>query len=285
MEFTEYRKELKRLSRTELLELMIEQGKELDKVKRELAEARRQLEDRTFKMSKAGSIAEASLALGKVFEAAQEAADEYLKSIRTQGQCSDEDWERILDEAIAKREEDDNRNRKGKRRHRRARKSMKITARPVMTGQEQTEEAEIAEAEMQAETQTTEARYSEAAEATVESTYYNDEETEAGAVTVTEEAGETYEETPEATEITETAEGSEDHHNEDTKADAVTVIEEATDETYKEASIEPYEEPPIATYEEAPTATEITETAEGSDAEEAEAEGEVIERNAGSGIE
>ena len=278
MEFKEYRKELKRLSRTELLELMIEQGKELDKVKRELAEARRQLEDRTLKMSKAGSIAEASLALGKVFEAAQEAADEYLKSIRTQGQCSDEDWNRILDEAIAKREEDDNRNRKGKRRNRRARKSMKIAARPVMTQAEQTEEAEIMEAEAPAETQTTEARYSETAEAAAESTYFDNEETEAGAVTVTDEAtGETYEEAPEATEITETVEGFEDHHNEETEAGAVTVIEEAADGSY--------EETPIVTYEEAPITTETTETAEGSEADEANAEGEVIERNAGSGIE
>lgn len=278
MEFKEYRKELKRLSRTELLELMIEQGKELDKVKRELAEARRQLEDRTLKMSKAGSIAEASLALGKVFEAAQQAADEYLKSIRTQGQCSDEDWNRILDEAIAKREEDDNRNRKVKHRNRRSRKSMKIAARPVMTATEQTEEAEIMEAEAPAEPQTTEARYSEAAEAAVESTYYDNEETDAGAVTVNEEAaGETYEEAPEATEITETAEESEVHHNEETEAGAVTVIEEAADGSY--------EETPIVTYEEAPITTETTETAEGSEADEANAEGEVIERNAGSGIE
>lgn len=278
MEFKEYRKELKRLSRTELLELMIEQGKELDKVKRELAEARRQLEDRTLKMSKAGSIAEASLALGKVFEAAQQAADEYLKSIRTQGQCSDEDWNRILDEAIAKREEDDNRNRKVKHRNRRSRKSMKIAARPIMTATEQTEEAEIMEAEAPAETQTTEARYSEAAEAAAESTYYDNEETDVGAVTVNEEAaGETYEEVPEATEITETAEESEVHHNEETEAGAVTVIEEAADGSY--------EETPIVTYEEAPITTETTETAEGSEAEEANAEGEVIERNAGSGIE
>ena len=278
MEFKEYRKELKRLSRTELLELMIEQGKELDKVKRELAEARRQLEDRTLKMSKAGSIAEASLALRKVFEAAQEAADEYLKSIRTQGQCSDEDWNRILDEAIAKREEDDNRNRKGKRRNRRARRSMKITARPVMTQAEQTEKAEITEAEMPADTQTTEARYSEAAEAAAESTYYEYEETEAGAVTATEEAaGETYEEAPNAAEIAETVEGSEDHHNEETEADAVTVIKGAADESY--------EETPIVTYEDEPPVAEITETAEGSEAEGAEAEGELIERYAGSGTE
>lgn len=67
-------KELKKLNREELLELLLEQTQRND-------ELERQLNEKKIAIENAGSIAEASLALSKVFEAAQEAADTYLANI------------------------------------------------------------------------------------------------------------------------------------------------------------------------------------------------------------
>ena len=249
MELKEYRKELRRLSRTELLELMIEQSKELDRVRQELAIARAQLNDREIRLRQAGSIAEASLALGKVFEAAQAAADEYLKSVRMQGTCSDEDWERILDEAIARKETDDLQSHKAERKNRRSRLKVRIVSPRGLRAEARAEEARLTDAETPAGIQTTEARYSDAAETAAETTYYNDEETEPGAVTVSEAAvSDSYEETQDAAEITETETGSEHYYKADAETGAVTVNEDADS----------------VPYEEAQDAAEITETVEGS---------------------
>lgn len=75
-------KELKRLSRSELLEMLIAQASENEKLKQELEDARTALQDRSIAIDNAGSIAEASLQLNGVFEAAQAAAEQYLVNIR-----------------------------------------------------------------------------------------------------------------------------------------------------------------------------------------------------------
>ena len=87
-------KQLKRLSRTELLELLLEQTQRVETLELELEEARQQLQDRTLKMEKAGDLAQAALAINGVMEAAQQAAQQYLDSIaamqsRTQLQCEE----------------------------------------------------------------------------------------------------------------------------------------------------------------------------------------------------
>lgn len=75
-------KELKRLSRGELLEMLIAQASENEKLKQELEDAQAALQDRSIAIDNAGSIAEASLQLSGVFEAAQNAAEQYLANIR-----------------------------------------------------------------------------------------------------------------------------------------------------------------------------------------------------------
>ena len=75
-------RELRRLSRADLLELLIEQVKENERLTVCLAEKEARLADRRIQLEQAGSIAEAALKLSGVFEAAQEAADRYLESIR-----------------------------------------------------------------------------------------------------------------------------------------------------------------------------------------------------------
>lgn len=75
-------KDLKKLSRKQLLELLLTQTERADQLEQELAILRAKLEDRTVGMSESGSIAEAALRLNGVFEAAQAAADQYLENIK-----------------------------------------------------------------------------------------------------------------------------------------------------------------------------------------------------------
>lgn len=77
-------KELRRLSRMDLLEMLLEQSKEVERLQAELETVKKQLNDRRIMEQEAGSIAEAALRLNKVFEAAQQAADQYLENIRLQ---------------------------------------------------------------------------------------------------------------------------------------------------------------------------------------------------------
>ena len=83
-------RELQKLKRVELLQLLVEQSRELDELRQELAQARRELEARELRLQEAGSIAEASMQLNGVFEAAQRAADQYLESIRYQSEHMEE---------------------------------------------------------------------------------------------------------------------------------------------------------------------------------------------------
>lgn len=107
-------KELQKLGRRELLQLLLEQAKESERLGKALAETEEQLqqmqetyerlrerldnkdaqihelkatlaevqEKREVDMENVGSIAEAALKLNGVFDAAQRAADHYLQSIR-----------------------------------------------------------------------------------------------------------------------------------------------------------------------------------------------------------
>lgn len=80
-------KELRRLSRSELLEMLIAQAKENDQLKIKLEQAEIQLRDRRITIDKAGSLAEAALSLNGVFQAADAAAQQYLENIeRISGQ-------------------------------------------------------------------------------------------------------------------------------------------------------------------------------------------------------
>ena len=72
---------LKKLSRQELLEMLIESERHVEQLEKELEATRKQLEDRKIQIENAGSIAEAALKLNGIFEAAQAAADQYLENL------------------------------------------------------------------------------------------------------------------------------------------------------------------------------------------------------------
>ena len=75
-------KELQKLKRTELLELMIAQSKQIIMLKKQLEQAELKLQEREILLQESGNIAEAALRLNHIFEDAQQAADDYLASIR-----------------------------------------------------------------------------------------------------------------------------------------------------------------------------------------------------------
>ena len=75
-------KELLKLKKSELLEIMLAQSKEIDKLRAKLAKVQAQLAEREIAIKESGSIAEASLKLNKVFEEAQRAADQYVENVK-----------------------------------------------------------------------------------------------------------------------------------------------------------------------------------------------------------
>lgn len=81
-------KELKKLSRAELLEMLLQESRENEQLRQQLAEATEKLESKEISVDKAGSLAEAALQLNGVFDAAQAAADQYLDNLRnTEAVC------------------------------------------------------------------------------------------------------------------------------------------------------------------------------------------------------
>jgi hypothetical protein len=74
-------KELKRLGRAELLELLLEQSKEVERLRKKLKKLEDLLEERQLQVTQAGDLAQATLAVNGVMEAAQNAAKQYLDNI------------------------------------------------------------------------------------------------------------------------------------------------------------------------------------------------------------
>lgn len=75
-------REMKKLKRHELLQMLLEQSKTVEALRAELEEKNKLLEEKSIKIEEAGSIAEAALKLNNIFEAAQAAADQYLYSVK-----------------------------------------------------------------------------------------------------------------------------------------------------------------------------------------------------------
>ena len=75
-------KELLKLRRSELLEIMLAQSQEIDNLRQQLEEANAKLADREIRLSESGSIAEASLRLTHIVEEAQKAVDLYVDNMK-----------------------------------------------------------------------------------------------------------------------------------------------------------------------------------------------------------
>lgn len=73
---------LSKLSRAELLEIMVSQSEEIDRMSKRIEELEKKLQDRELAMKNVGSIAEAALVLNNIFEDAQKAAEMYLENVK-----------------------------------------------------------------------------------------------------------------------------------------------------------------------------------------------------------
>lgn len=75
-------RQLKKLRKTELFELLLTQSQKIDALSQRVEELERALENKEIRLQEAGSIAEASLTLTRIFEEAQAAADLYLYNVK-----------------------------------------------------------------------------------------------------------------------------------------------------------------------------------------------------------
>lgn len=75
-------KELRKLRRDDLLQILIDQQKQIDALKAELQLSKEALNNRDMAIQESGTLAEAALKMNGVFDAAQSAADEYVAQIR-----------------------------------------------------------------------------------------------------------------------------------------------------------------------------------------------------------
>lgn len=74
---------LKKLSRKDILELLLEQMKENEELKKDLSMAEKELSRRKLIVENSGSLAEASLEIVEIFKKADEAAQIYLENIKS----------------------------------------------------------------------------------------------------------------------------------------------------------------------------------------------------------
>lgn len=74
-------KELRRLGRSELLQMLISQMEENEALKKQIEKTEEQLRSRRIYADKAGSLAEAALSINEVFKAADAAASQYIENI------------------------------------------------------------------------------------------------------------------------------------------------------------------------------------------------------------
>ena len=74
-------KELRKISRKELLELLLEQANRIVDLEKELADAKAKLEDKRIMLNEAGNLAEASLKITDLFQKTMETCKIYSDNI------------------------------------------------------------------------------------------------------------------------------------------------------------------------------------------------------------
>ena len=74
-------KNLKKLNRRQLLEILLDQTKRIEELEIELENTKEKLNDKNVRINNVGSLAEAALILGDIFKAADEAIAIQMKNI------------------------------------------------------------------------------------------------------------------------------------------------------------------------------------------------------------
>lgn len=97
-------KEFKRLSRSQLIDVIYQLQLQLDQVTAKNQELEQQLADKRLRLQNAGNIAEAALAMNDCFLSAQNAAEQYLNEIQTIRDEAEAQRQQILAQAQAEAE-------------------------------------------------------------------------------------------------------------------------------------------------------------------------------------
>ena len=74
--------DLRKLSRKDLLEIILEQTNRIETLEQELEKTKLAIEDRKISIKESGSIAEASLKISEIFKSVDEAAEIYMNNVK-----------------------------------------------------------------------------------------------------------------------------------------------------------------------------------------------------------
>lgn len=87
-------KELRKLSRSELVQMLLQQSQEIQMLRKQLQSAEAALEKRIITILESGTMAEAALKLSGVFEAADVACQNYIENIQRMNREMEEKHEK-----------------------------------------------------------------------------------------------------------------------------------------------------------------------------------------------
>lgn len=93
-------KELKKLSRAELLEMLLNQTKEVERLRAELDKTQRLLYQRQVQFAEAGNLAEAMISVNGIMDSAQLTANQYLENIAAMEEETRKKCEKMLRVAV-----------------------------------------------------------------------------------------------------------------------------------------------------------------------------------------
>ena len=98
-------KELKKLSRSELIDIIYQLKKNEQEMQDEIESLKKELQDRRIKVSVAGSIADAAISVTNVFSTAQMTADLYLREISYMKENTEKECSKKIEDAEIKAKE------------------------------------------------------------------------------------------------------------------------------------------------------------------------------------
>lgn len=93
-------KELRRLRRSDLLEILLELSKENQELREQLKESQKKLQDRQILIEESGSLAEAALKLNRIFEDAQAACEQYEQNVHLRCEQLENDTKRKCEDMM-----------------------------------------------------------------------------------------------------------------------------------------------------------------------------------------
>ena len=92
-------KELKKLSRRELVDIIYQLKKNEEQMQAKIAELEEALQEKRIKLSVAGSIAEAAVDITNIFHTAQRTADLYLQEISSMKADAERECAKMIEDA------------------------------------------------------------------------------------------------------------------------------------------------------------------------------------------